>query len=178
MPGCGRAAVRVEVTRAGLSSQAVPSRFWAGRAEVMVDAELGILLRVTWQADGTGPEVTGLASLEADPVIDPALFAPPPGSLIAVSMTEMLGAGGVCWRALKTVAGVAAGGLGRLDQVRAVRPAAGSGAGWGGPGPDPGGRPGTATVAGRTRRDRLRPAVAVDVPGRVTAHPGTGSQPS
>lgn len=110
---CGRHAVRVEVTRrAGLSRRNVPAQFRAGHAEVMVDAELGILLRVAWLADGEEPEVTELASLDLDPVIDPALFMPPPGSLIAESTAEALGAGGAGWTALKTVAGVAAGGLG------------------------------------------------------------------
>ena len=61
---------------------------------------------------GQEPEVTELASLDLDPVIDPALFMPPPGSLIAESTAEALGAGGAGWTALKTVAGVAAGGLG------------------------------------------------------------------
>ena len=110
---CGRDAYRVEVTRrAGLNRRNVPSRFRGGHAEVMVNAELGILLRVAWLADGAEPEVTELASLDLDPVIDPALFMPPPGSLIAESTAEALGAGGAGWTALKTVAGVAAGGLG------------------------------------------------------------------
>ena len=78
----------------------------------MVDAELGILLRLTWLADEAEPEVTELASLDLDPVIDPALFRPPPGSLIAESAADALGTGGAGWTALKTVAGVAAGGLG------------------------------------------------------------------
>ena len=110
---CGRDAFRVEVTRrAGLNRRNVPSRFRGDHAEVMIDAELGILLRVAWLADGAEPEVTELASLDLDPVIDPALFMPPPGSLIAESTAEALGAGGAGWTALKTVAGVAAGGLG------------------------------------------------------------------
>jgi hypothetical protein len=110
---CGRDAFRVEVTRrAGLNRRHVPPQFRAAHAEVMVDAVLGILLRVAWLADGAEPEVTELASLDLDPVIDPALFMPPPGSLIAESTAEALGAGGAGWTALKTVAGLAAGGLG------------------------------------------------------------------
>jgi hypothetical protein len=110
---CGRDAFHVEVTRrAGLNRRHVPPQFRAGRASVMVDAELGILLRLTWLADEAEPEVTELASLDLDPVIDPALFRPPPGSLIAESAADALGAGGAGWTALKTVAGVAAGGLG------------------------------------------------------------------
>jgi hypothetical protein len=110
---CGRDAFRVEATRrAGLNRPNAPSQFRAGRAEVMVDAELGILLRVAWLADGAEPEVTELASLDLDPVIDPALFMPPPGSLIAEGTADALSAGGASWTVLKTVAGVAAGGLG------------------------------------------------------------------
>jgi hypothetical protein len=110
---CGRDAFRIEVTRrAGLHRRKVPSLFRAGHAEVMVDAELGILLRVAWLADEAEPEVTELASLDLDPVIDPALFMPPPGSLIAENAAGALSAGGAGWTALKTVAGVAAGGLG------------------------------------------------------------------
>jgi hypothetical protein len=110
---CGRDAIRVEVTRrAGLIGRNVPSQFRAGGAEVLVDAELGILLRVAWLADGTEPEVTELVSLDLDPIIDPALFAPPPGSLIGERWGDAMRAGGPSWTLLKTVAGVAAGGLG------------------------------------------------------------------
>jgi hypothetical protein len=110
---CGRDAFRVEATRRkGRDGHRVPARFRAGRAEVLVDAELGILLRMAWLADGVEPEVTELVSLDLDPVIDPALFAPPPGSLVAESMGDAMRAGGPRWTLLKTVAGVAAGGLG------------------------------------------------------------------
>ncbi len=110
---CGRDAFRVEATRRkGLDGYRVPAQFRAGHAEVLVDAELGILLRVAWLADGAEPEVTELVSLDLDPVIDPALFAPPPGSLVAESMGDALRAGGPSWTVLKTVGGLAAGGLG------------------------------------------------------------------
>ena len=56
--------------------------------------------------------MTELVSLDLDPVIDPALFAPPPGSLVAESMGDALRAGGPSWTVLKTVGGLAAGGLG------------------------------------------------------------------
>ena len=95
---CGRDAFRVEATRrAGLNRRNVPSQFRGGHGEVMVDAELGILLRGAWLADGAEPEVTELITLDLDPVIDPALFMPPPGSLIAESTAEALGAGGAGW---------------------------------------------------------------------------------
>ena len=114
---CGRDALRVEVTkRLGRSGHHVPAQFRAGRAEILVDAELGILLRVDWRAedaeDHAEPEVTELVSLDLDPVIDPALFAAPPGSVIGESWSDAVRAGGPRWTLLKTVAGVAAGGLG------------------------------------------------------------------
>jgi hypothetical protein len=49
---------------------------WSGPVEVLVDAELGILLRVAQAAGGAEPEVTELVSADFDPVIDPARFRP------------------------------------------------------------------------------------------------------
>src|ERR1039457_259057 len=110
---CGRDALRVVVTRRqGMEGRTVPAQFRAGQAEVIVDAELGILLRIAWMADGEAPDVTELVSLELSPVIDPAQFTPPPGSMIGESFGEGLSAGGPAWWAVKTVAGLAAGGLG------------------------------------------------------------------
>jgi hypothetical protein len=110
---CGRDAFRAEVTtRKGRHGHRVPARFRAGHAEVLVDVELGILLRVTWLPDGAEPEVTELVSLDLDPVIDPALFAPPPGSLVAEGMGDALRGRGPGGTLLKTVGGLAAGGLG------------------------------------------------------------------
>jgi len=110
---CGRDAFRVDVTRrVGRAGRRAPARFRAGHAEVLVDAELGILLRVAWLADGAEPEVTELVSLDLDPVVDPALFAPPPGSLVAESMGEAMQSCGPSGTVLKTVGGLAAGGLG------------------------------------------------------------------
>jgi hypothetical protein len=126
---CGRDAFRVGVTRrVGRATSGVPAQFRAGRADVLVDADLGILLRVAWLADGADPsdtEVTELVSLDLDPVLDPALFAPPPGSLIAESMGDALRAGGPSWTLLKTVGGLAAGGLGAWTRYApAARPPA------------------------------------------------------
>jgi hypothetical protein len=110
---CGRDALRVVVTRRqGIEGRTVPAHFRSGRAEALVDAELGILLRIAWMADGEKPDVTELVSLELDPVIDPARFASPPGSLIGESLGESLSAGGPAWWAVKTAAGLAAGSLG------------------------------------------------------------------
>jgi hypothetical protein len=108
---CGRDALRVAVTkRPGAAGRLATAHFRTERAEALVDAELGILLRIAWLADGEPPDVTELVSLELDPVIDPAQFAAPPGSLIGESLGESLGGGG--WWPLKTAAGLAAGGLG------------------------------------------------------------------
>ncbi len=110
---CERDALRVVVTRRpGVRGGTVPAQFRAGDGEVIVDAELGILLRVAWMAGGEAPDVTELVSLELNPVIDPAQFTPPPGSLPGERLGEGLGAGGPAWWAVKTAAGLAAGGLG------------------------------------------------------------------
>lgn len=77
-----------------------------------MDAELGILLRIAWLAGSEAPDVTELVSLELNPVIDPAQFTPPPGSRVGESFGVGLGAGGPAWWAVKTAAGLAAGGLG------------------------------------------------------------------
>ncbi len=86
-------------------------------AEAAVDAELGILLRVVepggdWPGAGGEPDVLELVAADFDPDIDPAIFRPPPGSLRAEGFGEMLGGVGLPGRVAKTVAGLAAGGLG------------------------------------------------------------------
>jgi hypothetical protein len=93
--------------------------------EVLVDAEQGVLLRVAEVGHDGEPEVTELVSADFAPVSDPALFTPPPGSRIAESFGEVLGAGGPAWWAVKTAAGLAAGGLGawiRYSPFRQPRP--------------------------------------------------------
>jgi hypothetical protein len=110
---CGRDALRVAVTkRPGVTGRLALAHVRSRRAEALVDAELGILLRIAWLADGEIPDVTELVSLELDPVVDPARFAPPPGSRIGESFGESLGDGGPAWWAVKTAAGLAAGSLG------------------------------------------------------------------
>jgi hypothetical protein len=110
---CGRDALQVlAVRREGIRSRTRPACFGAGRVEAIVDAELGILLRVACIADGEAAEVTEVVSLELSPLADPAQFLPPPGSLIGESFGESLQAGGPAWWAAKTAAGLAAGGLG------------------------------------------------------------------
>jgi hypothetical protein len=88
------------------------ARFRIGRTEAIVDAELGILLRVSRTDGGDAPSVTELVSLDVNPAIDAATFAPPPGSVIAQSFQESLAQGGPVGAAWRTVAGLAAGGVG------------------------------------------------------------------
>ena len=139
----GRDALQVVATREqGLRGAKVPDQFRAGRAEVLVDAELGILLRLARisgggadgggaddsgaddsgkgdsgaddsEADGSAtPEVIELLSLDLSPLIDPDQFLPPPGSVIGERLGESFSGGGLAWQAVKTTAGLAAGGLG------------------------------------------------------------------
>jgi hypothetical protein len=110
---CGRDALQVvAVRREGIRSRNGPAGCGAGRVEAVVDAELGILLRVECMPDGEAAEVTEVVSLELSPVADPAQFLPPPGSLLGESLGESLRAAGPAWRAAKTAAGLAAGSLG------------------------------------------------------------------
>jgi len=111
---CGRDALQVVAApREGIRTRTVPGSGPAGSAEVAVDAELGILLRVAWMPDAAAA-ATELVSLDLSPVADPAQFVAPPGSLIGESLGESLGAAGPGWWVAKTAAGIAAGGLGAL----------------------------------------------------------------
>ena len=114
MSACGRDALHVVATRRpSIRSSRGLIRLPDGGAEVIVDAELGILLSLAWLADGQAADVTALVRLELDPVTDPELFSPPAGSLVAEeSFDEFLGPLGPVVGAVKTAAGVAAGGLG------------------------------------------------------------------
>jgi hypothetical protein len=142
---CGRAAWHVAVTRRPDARFALS---WAARgadrAEVFVDAELGILLRLAWDADTLprpddnwaddeeeddelieGPQVTEMVSLDLDPVIEPGRFAAPPGSRIGESFGQALFGAGLGGRAAKTAGGLAAGGLAawlRLSAATAAAP--------------------------------------------------------
>ena len=118
---CGRDALHVIATeRVTIGDRVRPRRLRSGRTEALVDAELGILLRVTWfppedaDPDIESPEVTELVSLDLDPDTDPAQFAAPPDSVVAESWSESFAAGGPAAAAAKTAAGVAAGGLSAL----------------------------------------------------------------
>jgi hypothetical protein len=123
---CGRDALHVVATeRPGIGDPIRPARVRPGRTEALVDAELGILLRVAWlPSDDESPDdespddepsdVTELVSLEVDPALDSVQFAPPPGSIVAESWSDALAAGGPVWAAARATAGLAAGGLGAL----------------------------------------------------------------
>jgi hypothetical protein len=124
---CGRDALQVVMTRRPSirDRPVMPFRVRADRAEVIVDAELGILLRLAWLIDDEPrvteaaddddePTVTEFVSLDLHPVIDPAQFALPPGSQIAKGLGETLSGSGAAGWALRTAGGLAAGGLGAL----------------------------------------------------------------
>jgi len=81
-------------------------------AEAAVDTELGIRLRLAERGGGGEPEVLQMVTADFDPMIDPAIFRAPSGSLRAEGFGQVIGGGGLPWRAAKTMAGLAAGGLG------------------------------------------------------------------
>ena len=130
---CGRDALDVAISRPGRRGQPAGAGDASFPVRAWVDAELGILLRIAVPGNGEPPEMTELVSADFDPDIDPSRFAPPPGSRIAESTGEALGAMlGPAWWAAKTAAGLAAGGLGawiRYSPFRRARPAAADGAG-------------------------------------------------
>src|SRR5258707_6457695 len=116
---CGRDALDVVATRRpSVRRRSVPAGLRSGPIEVLVDAELGFLLRVAEMAGAAEPEVTELVSADFDPVIYPAQFRPPPGSLIAEGFGDALGAGGPVWWAAKNAAGLPAAGLGPAIRYR------------------------------------------------------------
>jgi hypothetical protein len=106
---CDRDGWEVVLTRRAGSGRRVTGML-GRRTEAVVDAELGIVLRLVRQAGGPQQEVTELVSLDVDPVTDPQLFAPPAGSRDGEPSGE--GPGGGPGRAAATIAGLAAGGLG------------------------------------------------------------------
>ncbi len=91
------------------------------RIEVIVDAELGILLRREETFEGQRLTLTELAVVMPSPpeAADPTRFAPPPGSHISQGLGESLRQtfGGPGWQTAKDVAGLAAGGLGALIRI-------------------------------------------------------------
>lgn len=89
------------------------SHFLYDEVSAIVDAELGILLSCDRRKGDHVREQGGFVSLTTDPEIDPAAFSAPAGSVFEGEW----GADGPSgwptgWEAMKTVAGLAAGGLG------------------------------------------------------------------
>jgi hypothetical protein len=119
---CGREAIDVVMTpRPGTSGRVVPLRPARGPVEALVDAELGILLRVAEPGREDAPRATEMVRADVSPAVDEASFAPPPGSRIAESPAEAFRAGGPAWWAAKTAAGLAAGGLGAWIKFSSLR---------------------------------------------------------
>jgi len=110
---CGRDALDVAMTRRPRGRRGPePSDDRPAPVRVLVDAELGILLRIAEPHGSEETQVTELVTADFDPVIDPDLFRPPPGSRIAEGIGEALGGSfGPAWWAAKTAGGLAAGAL-------------------------------------------------------------------
>lgn len=101
-----------QITARLASGQAPDPGSGPGRAEAIVDAGLGILLRCEQTSEGQLVMLDELLDLRPDPpqAADPAQFAAPPRDLWAGSAAGQ--PPGPAWRAAKTVAGAAAAGLG------------------------------------------------------------------
>jgi len=153
---CGRDAIAVTVTP---RRDAIGSRFALrdhvhDRVELIVDAELGILLRREETFEGQRLTLTELTALALGPpeAADAARFAPPPGSRISQGLGESLRDtfSGPGWQTAKNAAGLAAGGLGALirfaPNLIGPDPGGENDLEWAMPSPepgphDPGGRP-------------------------------------
>jgi hypothetical protein len=115
---CGRDAIAVVATpRASIGH--VPrlgASSLSDHLEVIVDAELGILFRYEETFEGQQLNLTELTAVVLDPpeAADRSRFAPPAGSRIGQDLGESLRQtfSGPGWQAVKTAAGLAAGGLG------------------------------------------------------------------
>ena len=125
---CGRDAIAVvatkridigHATRLGASSL-------GDDLTVIVDAELGILLRYEETFEGQRVSLTELTTVVLDPpeAADLSRFDPPAGSRIGQDRGESLRVtfSGPGWEAMKTVAGLAAGALGASIRFAPHRP--------------------------------------------------------
>ena len=120
----GRAAIRVAATALSRpSGKHLPGLIpvtpfhWASAvrydsAVVLVDAELGILLRCEGQHGEGAPDVTSFRTLTVGVEADPGRFTAPEGSVGSGGSGPGWPFGGAGREAAKTVAGLAAGGLG------------------------------------------------------------------
>ena len=119
---CGRAGVRVTATRLsrpggvrvhGMMVPVAPpwlAPFAYDRVTAVVDAELGILLSCEGQRADHEAEVTEFRALTVGAEADPERFTAPEGSIVGDAGWQPFGAAGR--EVAKTVAGLAAGGLG------------------------------------------------------------------
>jgi len=116
----GRDAIAVTATprRGAIGSRPALRDHFHDRVEVIVDAELGILLRREGTFEGQRLTLTELTAVTLSPreAADPARFAPPPGSRVSQGLGESLRDtfSGPGWQTAKNAAGLAAGGLGAL----------------------------------------------------------------
>ena len=120
----GRDALRVTATpRPGRWDEPAAGRSQVDRVEIIVDAELGILLRHEEILDGRPLRVTELTDVRIDP--DPPgddAWSPPGGWDGAEDDGPAFTAGGPGWEAVKLTAGLAAGGIGALIRSSRFRP--------------------------------------------------------
>jgi hypothetical protein len=119
---CGRDALHVVVTPRPTLYERNLSNVRNRPAEAVVDGELGILLRLVQPGPDNESETTEFVTADFDPDIDPEQFMPPVGSLRGESFGEVFGSGNLGWRAVKTAAGLAAGGLGLWARHGPKRP--------------------------------------------------------
>jgi hypothetical protein len=121
---CGRDALRVVATpRPGLMGRTAPGLEAADRIEIIVDTELGILLRHEEIRDGWPADLTELENVSFDSAqaADDAQFRPPGGWEAVDENAEPTppgspgeAASGPAWEAVKLAAGLAAAGLAAL----------------------------------------------------------------
>ena len=125
---CGRDAIAVLATpRTSIGHlPRLHASSLSDRLEVIVDAELGILLRHEEALEGQRLSLTELTAVVLDPpeAADRSRFAPPAGSRIGQDLRESLRQtfSGPDWQAAKTAAGLAAGGLGAFIRFAPHRP--------------------------------------------------------
>jgi len=115
---CGREALRVVAApRRSIRGASEPWRQPVDRVEVIVDAELGILLRQQEIFQGKPLSLTELVSVSLNPAgagDDHAQFQPPSGWDAATEETEPPPLSGPGWGPARIAARLAAGGLGAL----------------------------------------------------------------
>jgi hypothetical protein len=128
----GREVIAVTATQRPVLSErrARPRRNLGDAVDLLVDAELGILLRREEIFEGQRLALAELDTLTICPAeaVDETQFAPPPGSIPCEDIREtwrrMIGGPG--WEAAKTAASLAAGGVGVMIRYGPQRTRAGA----------------------------------------------------